>query len=114
MLVLTGQDFNGGEFFIKRMNSGQAGTLWSKVLMVGRGTDKVVEVASTEGDLILFAANKAAVHGTDFKHGACHLRFRSAFANAVESSQLLRSEKCVALASPQLGLQDREQHPTNR
>eukprot|EP00439_Symbiodinium_sp_Y106_P059202 s5068_g8.t1 len=57
MLSKRGQDFNGGEFFIKRMNSGQ-----------------VVEVASTEGDLILFAANKAAVHGTDFKHGVREVR----------------------------------------
>ncbi|CAE7022737.1 Smyd3 [Symbiodinium sp. KB8] len=73
------------------MNSGQAGALWSKLFMVGHGADKVVEVASTEGDLILFAANKAAVHGTDFKHGACE---RSAW------HSFLRSLGCKTEAAP--------------
>ncbi|CAE7562286.1 unnamed protein product [Symbiodinium natans] len=52
MLSRRGQDFNGGEFFVKNMKSGQ-----------------VVEVAASEGDVTVFAANSAAVQGSDFKHG---------------------------------------------
>mmetsp|Transcript_49046 Transcript_49046/g.104406 ORF Transcript_49046/g.104406 Transcript_49046/m.104406 type:complete len:442 (+) Transcript_49046:29-1354(+) len=54
MLTLSkrGRDFRGGEFFVKSMNTGEK-----------------TEVATDQGDVTLFAANKFAINGRDFKHG---------------------------------------------
>eukprot|EP00928_Gymnodinium_smaydae_P062846 TRINITY_DN46600_c0_g1_i1.p1 TRINITY_DN46600_c0_g1~~TRINITY_DN46600_c0_g1_i1.p1 ORF type:complete len:447 (-),score=60.15 TRINITY_DN46600_c0_g1_i1:41-1381(-) len=52
MLSRRNRDFAGGAFFVKDMSTGKA-----------------VEVEADEGDLTIFAANKHAVNGADFKHG---------------------------------------------
>jgi len=57
MLSRRGKDFNGGEFFVKNATTG-----------------KREQVPADEGDVTLFAANKHAVNGTDFKHGVLPLK----------------------------------------
>ena len=56
---------------------------------------EVVEVAASEGDVTVFAANSAAVQGSDFKHGApCQLF--STFSTFSSTSDQVLQKLCSA------------------